>query len=473
MGKRLIAMLTAAVICVTLCLAADPDGSLLTPVAAQENQPEPDTQASTEASTEATTEATTEQTTEAATPESTETTQSTEQVVQDDGGPIDFTDIKDIVKANNLTIKANQYTYDSIQGVNNNYLMMSLERSRNSIESLTNSLSTAYAMVISVEKTTDDSALSTLAGAMQENLGATIGLVSANVGQIQSQLASITDNAEDAKDAKERSEKQFEYVADQLAMGAETLYISLNSLDLQQKDLQRNLNTLDRTINEMQQRVKLGQVAEIQLLQLQNQRKQLATGIETLKYNIGNLKGDLSLLLGRESDTSLQLYALPEPTLPARDLEADLKNAITANYDLYFSQLDLDDAADFSDYVGNPRDDAYTVRVREVESLQNKYEAAKINYESSEKSLTQSFQKLYTAIDEAQRQLDLAEDTANVQKRLYETAQTKYERGMISKNSLLSTKDDYEAAQSTLKAKKLDLFSAINQYQWALNGVIA
>lgn len=467
MGKRLIAMLIAAVICVTLCLAADPDGSLLTPVAAQENQPEPDTQAETEASTEATTQAATQESV------AEENTQSAEQAVQDDGGPIDFNDIKGIVKANNLTIKANQYTYDSIQGVNNNYLMMSLERSKNSIESLTNSLSTAYAMVISVEKSTDDSALSTLAGAMQENLGATIGLVSANVGQIQSQLASITDNAEDAQEAKERSEKQFEYVADQLAMGAETLYISLNSLDLQQKDLQRNLNTLDRTISEMQQRVKLGQVAEIQLLQLQNQRKQLATGIETLKYNIGNLKGDLSLLLGRESDTSLQLYALPEPTLPTRDLEADLKNAITANYDLYFSQLDLDDAADFSDYVGNPRDDSYTVRVREVESLQNKYEAAKINYESSEKSLTQSFQKLYTAIDEAQRQLELAEDTVNVQKRLYETAQTKYERGMISKNSLLTTKDDYETAQSTLKAKKLDLFSAINQYQWALNGVIA
>ena len=71
--------------------------------------------------------------------------------------------------------------------------------------------------------------------------------------------------------------------------------------------LQRQLDALDRTVEEMELRYKLGQISALTLQQVKNGRTQLASGIATLDMNIRNYTRQLEVMLGLEQTGSLTL----------------------------------------------------------------------------------------------------------------------------------------------------------------------
>ena len=50
--------------------------------------------------------------------------------------------------------------------------------------------------------------------------------------------------------------------------------------------------------------------------------------------------------------------------------------------------------------------------------------------------------------------------------------QLKYEQGTISKNALLTAQDDLAAAEETVATAQRNLFSAYNNYRWAVDSGI-
>ena len=51
----------------------------------------------------------------------------------------------------------------------------------------------------------------------------------------------------------------------------------------------------------------------------------------------------------------------------------------------------------------------------------------------------------------------------------YAADQLKYEQGTISKNTLLTAQDDLESARDTVATAERNLFSAYNNYRWAVD----
>ena len=67
------------------------------------------------------------------------------------------------------------------------------------------------------------------------------------------------------------------------------------------------------------------------------------------------------------------------------------------------------------------------------------------------------------------RRMDAARTALAVEQDNYAVDQLKYEQGTISENTLLTAKDDLDTAQDTVNTAQRNLFSAYNNYRWAVD----
>ena len=123
---------------------------------------------------------------------------------------------------------------------------------------------------------------------------------------------SLRETFDDLKDGKIQDDyaaakRQLENAENQVVMGAETLYMAILEMQNTRASLQRQLDALDRTVEEMELRYKLGQISALTLQQVKNGRSQLASGIATLDMNIRNYTRQLEVMLGLEQTGSLTL----------------------------------------------------------------------------------------------------------------------------------------------------------------------
>ena len=64
--------------------------------------------------------------------------------------------------------------------------------------------------------------------------------------------------------------------------------------------------------------------------------------------------------------------------------------------------------------------------------------------------------------------LENAQSTLAWQQTLLETAQTRYDLGLISYSEVLTAQDNVASAQSAVDGAWRDLFTARNSYRWAV-----
>ena len=76
---------------------------------------------------------------------------------------------------------------------------------------------------------------------------------------------------------------------------------------------------------------------------------------------------------------------------------------------------------------------------------------------------------LYLQVKDYQQVLAAARTSLAVEEDSFAAAQLKFEQGTISQNALLEAKDKVSAAQETVDGAEIDLFSAYNNYRWAVD----
>lgn len=461
--KRFIAMLLASVMTMTLCLAADPESAIQTPSAdtsPQAGTPTPANATAAEKAADAVSAAIaapnnggkagqTAGTTTTAASTSTETQSKT----------IGFTGIDKTVRQNNLTIQSNDETLAGISDMDTDAQEFAASVGYSAMQGLSKNLSDAISDLDVLKETEDvDDNLKSAITAINKGLASTQSLMDMNAATYKAQLDALDDDTT-IQDNYVLSKKQFQYVADQLVMGAQTLFITIKTLELQQEDAQRGLTQLARTETAMQKRYDLGQIAELDLLKIQNQRAQTASTIETLKLQVKNLKGDLALIMGIDTSVNLTLSPMPAVSTGARNYNTDLNTAVKASYALYFKNDTMKTAS--NDYEDDKTNTVHP------------YKAAKIAYQAEEQQFKLTFRKLSDAIPEKQRLYDLAKADQTLEQRLFDAAAAKYQRGLISKNDYTTEKETLEGKQSAAKKAEIDLFTAVNQYDWAVRGVVS
>ena len=283
---------------------------------------------------------------------------------------------------------------------------------------------------------------------------------------------SLRETFDDLKDGKIQGDyaaakRQLENAENQVVMGAETLYMAILEMQNTRASLQRQLDALDRTVEEMELRYKLGQISALTLQQVKNGRTQLASGIATLDMNIRNYTRQLEVMLGLEQTGSLTLAEPPQVSdkqVAEMDYDAALAAAKEKSYDLFAAQRTLDDAEEtYKDSIKGYGQNNYHYK-----SAVHTYEAAKYTYQSTVQSFEMNFRTMYDAVADYQQVLKASQSALDYQKNACAASQLKYQQGTISKNSLLEAQDSLASAEADVATAKHNLFSAYHTYLWAV-----
>ena len=290
----------------------------------------------------------------------------------------------------------------------------------------------------------------------------------------QQQYAALREQYEAIRDGDLQEEnealiRQLRAGQDQIVLVGESTYITLVELEIQEDALQRQLEALNRTVEEMELRYGMGQISAMQLTEVKTGRASLVSGLETLRMNIKNIKTQMELLLGAELTGEIQLSPVPavtEQQMAAMDVERDLEAAKEKSYTLYAAARTLEDAEDT--YLTDARKYAFDPNKTEYRTVLRTWEAAQYAYNNAVQAFELSFRQLHAQVLNCGQLLEAAKTSLESEKLAYEAAGLKYQQGTLSQNAYLTARDDLEAAEEAVQTAANDLFSAYNTYCWAV-----
>ena len=260
-----------------------------------------------------------------------------------------------------------------------------------------------------------------------------------------------------------------------LLAAGESLYVGLLALEDQSAALTRQNAALDRTIEEVKLRYELGQVSAMTLQQTEAGKAQVESGKAAIDAAVAQLRRQLNAMIGEELTAPLTLNALPGVTaeqLAAMDVEKDLEKAKAVSYDLYAAKLTLDDADE--EYKDKAGDLGYNEDNYEYIAVKHRWQAAQYTYNAAVQNFELSFRSLYDSVQSYASALNAAKVSLECERSDLAAAQLRYEQGTISENALHTAEDELYTAQDTVSGAERDLFTAYNNYRWAVDyGLLA
>ena len=386
----------------------------------------------------------------------------------DPAGALSFANVDQRVRAGNLNYLVLEESIAQVEAIDYEELQEDLREGLNDIANLQWQTHMSGSMI---PPTGND--------ALDQALQGMLSMSASSASQsLQSQYDALREQFDDLKDGKIQQDaadsvRQLRATQDNLVMLTQSMYIQLSELQATDAALDRGLAALDRTIQEMELRYQLGQISALTLQQTRASRTSLLSQQQTLASSAQTLTMNLESMIGADLTGSLRLSALPQVSqeeLDAMDLEADLAAAQEASYELYAAKKTLDDAQETYEDAGDQYH--YNDRHYEFVQAQHAWQAAQYTYDGAVQSFELSFRTLYAQVKDYQQVLQAAQTALAVEQDNCAVDQLKYEQGTISKNALLTAQDDLAAAEETVATAQRNLFSAYNNYRWAVDSGI-
>ena len=316
-----------------------------------------------------------------------------------------------------------------------------------------------------------------LAGAV-DAVGGAVGRLASQ--SLQTQYDALREQFDAVRDGELQKDNagvvhQLKNMEDSTIQMAQSAYITLLGLEEQSAALARQDAALDRTVEELELRYQLGQISAMALAQAKAGKIQLESGKATLDMNITALRRQLNAMVGEELTAPLTLGALPAVTaeqLSAMDVEKDLEKAKAASYDLYAAKKTLDDADE--EYDDSGAKSYYNERDYKKVQARHKWQSAQYTYNAKVQKYELTFRSLCDKVKDCAQILSAAKVSLECERSDLAAAQLKYEQGTISENALHTAEDELYTAQDTVSGAERDLFTAYNNYRWAVDyGLLA
>ena len=324
---------------------------------------------------------------------------------------------------------------------------------------------------------TPDASDYALAGAV-DAVGGAVGRLASQ--SIQTQYDALRERFDDVRDGKLQRDnegviRQLKSMENNTVQMMQNVYITLLGLEEQSAALARQDAALDRTLAELELRYQLGQISTMTLEQAKAGKIQLESGKATLDMNITALHRQLNAMVGEELTAPLTLGALPAVTaeqLSAMDVEKDLEKAKAASYDLYAAKKTLDDADE--EYDDSGAKSYYNERDYKKVQARHKWQSAQYTYNATVQKYELTFRSLCDKVKDCAQILSAAKVSLECERSDLAAAQLRYEQGTISENALHTAEDELYTAQDTVSGAERDLFTAYNNYRWAVDcGLLA
>ena len=114
--------------------------------------------------------------------------------------------------------------------------------------------------------------------------------------------------------------------------------------------------------------------------------------------------------------------------------------------------------------------DAYNGLGSYTPSLEYKYgwPAAQYTYQNAVRSYELKFRSLYAQVGDYRQVLEAAKVTLESKQASCQASELKYQQGTISKNALLTAREEVSDAGAAVQNAENNLFTAWNNYRWAV-----
>lgn len=290
-------------------------------------------------------------------------------------------------------------------------------------------------------------------------------LLEAQVEELEGSLSSSMAQGEMALlqlgDAAYQVRRQADNIEGQLAQTAQTLLITIQNLKYNRGQLERQLASLDRTIDVAEVQLSIGTISQYQMDLYRNQRDNLARTIDTLQTQCESLGSSIALLCGYDADTVVMpstLAPVYDSQLREMSYEDDLELAKQNSFSIWQKRSELRRAQNAYD--------------EDISGTDYAVQSAKDALAAEQQAVESSFGTIFQGVADSRAALDAAR-TAEQQAELdFRTSQVQYSRGMISELAYRQAQDTLENAKDAVEIAQLNLTSAYNQYEWAKQGVM-
>ncbi|HWQ42268.1 MAG TPA: TolC family protein [Desulfosporosinus sp.] len=355
---------------------------------------------------------------------------------------VQFQDIESIIVEHNLEVRINENDrQDSNVGLAS--LKRDLKKMNDRIDDINDQMGESSDITVRIALTTEKRALV------------------ANVKVLERNLADMPTSVSSTDVAATMSD-------DQQVRLAESAYIMHNMLDLAIADISLSIDTLEDQLNVMQVRETLGVVTHTNVDDLKTKLVDLHTQLESNKLQQDLAERQFKDLINSQDD-SLEIGKLPitDEAFAVKDKDDDVKKAGENSYAIKLQQEKIVILKATLD------------RAEKDNGLSSaEYKHAKIDLDSAYLVLSQLKDKVTsdysTVVDDIakkQSNLRLEEQKLEDKRVAMNEAQLKLSLGVITQLDLNSIVTDFQLQGDVVQTNKINLFTAINSYDWLLQGM--
>ena len=267
--------------------------------------------------------------------------------------------------------------------------------------------------------------------------------------QADNMLARADDTLEDSKIyllTYEQAEKN-------IVATAQAGFINYYKLLLQKQQQEAAVSNAEESLNYAGLQRSAGMVTDLEVLNAQEARQKALDQLVQTERSIRSQQENLNVLLGWKHDDTPEMGELPpvdEGRVSRMDPAADLAAALENNYTLRINRRKLENARD-----GLTKENLQTAIANNERKIGNSLNSA------SRSVLTAQLQ-----LQQARAALALAQQDLNL-------ASGKLSAGMITQREYNTSARALQNAQFSVRSAELTLFTAMENYDWAVKGLAA
>ena len=267
----------------------------------------------------------------------------------------------------------------------------------------------------------------------------------------EQQAKSLMEQGDENTDDQATMRLQYDQAEAKLAKQAQGLMITYWTQYYNLDGQKARVEQAKLSFQSEQNRLAAGMSTQSKVLSAKESVSNAEAALVTAESNLASTKESLCLMLGWGYGADVEIAELAEPDqskLAAIDVNADIQAALENSYAYRLTKKQLT----------NARTDSVKEKLSETEKNQRE-------------TISNSVKSAYDSLLLAQSSYEQAQSALALQEVSMKSADAKLAAGTITKNTYESQKASYTTAQVTAQTQKLSLLQAMNDYDWAVNGL--
>lgn len=351
---------------------------------------------------------------------------------------MEYRELKDLIHEFNVTVRNNQTSLANSRNEENNEEMAAeLEDEADDLEARAEELEDLYGDMTGMEAQAGQ--------AMYANY-------IYNAKALKAYAKQLRDQAKGSGLSNALSKLQNEKVEMGLVASAQSMMNQYNQMKLQIADLNVQKELAQATYEAVSRKAASGLATEMQVTTAKDAVRTLEVSIAAQQNALESVRQNLCVMTGWEYNDSPDIQAIPQVDMEkvlAMDLESDRQQAFNNSYDRRIAAIEYTETASGNEKVSKQR-----------------------SLEQTEQTVKSSFEGLYDAACQSKSAYESAKTAYDMEKNNMDAADRKYQLGMMSQLEYLQQKAQFSKAETTLEVAELNLFQAMENYEWGKKGLI-